>query len=225
MTKKGSGTYWICQCSCGNIKSVSGSNLRNGRSTSCGCHKADTSAKRMRQYNNNHRENIIGNKYGLLTVLELTQQRSSAGCVLYKCQCECGNIHYATSANLKHGNVQSCGCSNSIIASKIKNLLLENNIDFKTEYTFSDLYSPNTNVKLRFDFAIFKNNQLSHLIEYDGQTHYKYTNSGWNTKENYEKTIRNDQLKNQYCKQHNIKLIRISYLNKNNITLKKLIEV
>ena len=29
--------YWICKCDCGNITTVSGSNLRNGSVKSCGC--------------------------------------------------------------------------------------------------------------------------------------------------------------------------------------------
>lgn len=29
--------YWICQCQCGNIKSVRSTNLRSGKSISCGC--------------------------------------------------------------------------------------------------------------------------------------------------------------------------------------------
>ena len=31
------GTYWVCQCDCGNISEVDGKTLRNGRSTNCGC--------------------------------------------------------------------------------------------------------------------------------------------------------------------------------------------
>jgi hypothetical protein len=29
--------FWICKCSCGNIKSISGASLRGGDSNSCGC--------------------------------------------------------------------------------------------------------------------------------------------------------------------------------------------
>ena len=33
---------WICRCECGNITSVSGTDLRNGHTRSCGCLKYDT---------------------------------------------------------------------------------------------------------------------------------------------------------------------------------------
>lgn len=38
-TKKNNGVYWICKCECGNIVSVLAKNLKNGRSSSCGCFK------------------------------------------------------------------------------------------------------------------------------------------------------------------------------------------
>lgn len=34
---------WICQCDCGNIKSVIGKDLREGNTTSCGCMSSRTS--------------------------------------------------------------------------------------------------------------------------------------------------------------------------------------
>lgn len=34
-------TYWNCQCDCGAIKPVSGNSLRRGKSTSCGCYRAE----------------------------------------------------------------------------------------------------------------------------------------------------------------------------------------
>lgn len=30
-------SYWICQCSCGNVKSIRGSSLTSGKQISCGC--------------------------------------------------------------------------------------------------------------------------------------------------------------------------------------------
>ena len=223
--KHNHGIYWLCECSCSNHtqKSIRSDILRSNQSKSCGCLNNELRSQRFIDMNNNKRKDISGNKYGFLTVLKLSNKKNSQGQYLWECQCDCGNIHYVTSSNLHNYNVQSCGCINSITAAKIKNILQENNIDFKTEFTFPDLVSPDNNkIRLRFDFAIFKNNELSHLIEYDGETHYRYS-SGWNTKEKYESLIRNDELKNQYCKNNNIKLIRISYLEKNNITIDRLL--
>lgn len=35
--KSGSDSFWVCQCSCGNRTSVWGSDLKRGKTTSCGC--------------------------------------------------------------------------------------------------------------------------------------------------------------------------------------------
>ena len=51
---------------------------------------------------------LIGQKIGMLAVLEKTDKRNKQGRVLYNCQCECGNIVYYNSSDLKQ-NV-SCGC-------------------------------------------------------------------------------------------------------------------
>ena len=56
--------------------------------------------------------NLIGQKYNLLTVLEETEQRDNSGCVLWKCQCDCGNITYASSNSLRTNHKRSCGCLN-----------------------------------------------------------------------------------------------------------------
>ena len=52
--------------------------------------------------------NYVGFKIGMLKVLEKTDKKNKQNRVLYKCQCECGNIVYYTSSDLKQ-NV-SCGC-------------------------------------------------------------------------------------------------------------------
>lgn len=53
---------------------------------------------------------IIGKQYGKLTVLDASSKRDSSGNILYKCECSCGNITYATSRHLKNGHKRSCGC-------------------------------------------------------------------------------------------------------------------
>jgi hypothetical protein len=76
---------------------------------------------------------------------------------------------------------------------------------------------------LRFDFAIFnENNNLSHLIEFDGKQHTNDYNA-WGGTETLEERHLRDELKNLYCKNHNIKLIRIPYTKRNNIKLQDLL--
>lgn len=55
------------------------------------------------------KKDIINQKFGKLTVLEETQNRASNGSILWKCECECGNIVFSTGSDLKSGRRVSCG--------------------------------------------------------------------------------------------------------------------
>lgn len=52
---------------------------------------------------------MVGKKFGRLTVLEETNKRKDRR-IVYKCLCDCGNISYVTGKNLRNGNTKSCGC-------------------------------------------------------------------------------------------------------------------
>lgn len=154
-------------------------------------------------------KNLIGQKFNRLTVLEKTEKREH-GSIIWKCKCDCGNICYKGSSYLITGVVQSCGCLKSKGEQKIIQILQDNNIPFKTQYYFSDC----KNGQHYFYFDFFINNQ--YLIEYDGIQHYQQT--GW---EDLEKIKQRDSIKNKYCKDKNISLIRIPYFI-NDITLQDL---
>ena len=98
---------WECICECGNIRVVSSSNLTSGHTRSCGCMCG--------------RENIIGKKYGRLTVLEYM------GDSKHKCICECGNFVTVDTSNLKNGNTKSCGCLQKEKASELNYIDLTGN--------------------------------------------------------------------------------------------------
>lgn len=102
---------------------------------------------------------------------------------------------------------------------KISQLLQKNNIPYVMEKTFDTCRSPLTGQKLRFDFYV--NN--SYLIEYDGEQHFIARNSGWSTDEQLQKTQLYDSIKDQWCKDNNIPLIRIKYTQFNNLNIKDLI--
>lgn len=93
-------------------------------------------------------------------------------------------------------------------------ILEKYNIEYELEKTFDDCYNRR---KLPFDFCIYTKNSYF-LIEYDGVQHYKPC-FGLNEEqkmENFFNTKNNDVIKDQYCKEHNIKLYRIAY-NENHI--------
>jgi hypothetical protein len=52
---------------------------------------------------------IKGKRYGRLVAIERTG-RNNQGKVLWKCICDCGSDHIATSNNLRTGQTKSCGC-------------------------------------------------------------------------------------------------------------------
>ena len=76
-----------------------------------------------------------------------------------------------------------------------------------------------------YDFAIMKNNELYCFIEYDGILHFQQNDyHGWNNKENWEKTHTNYIIKNKYCEEFNIPLIRIPYIDFDKINILYLLE-
>ena len=96
-TKKYKRSYWICKCDCGQIKSVRGSSLTSGAIKSCGC------------LNKKKIKDIKNQRFGKLIALEMTSERQG-GAVIWKCQCDCGNIIYVPVNRLTSRNTQSCGC-------------------------------------------------------------------------------------------------------------------
>ena len=191
--KKSNKIYWNCICDCGKETIVSGNNLRTGKVISCGC--AHQKAKL---------EDLTGQHFGDFTVLKLDDTQDYVR-IHWICQCNCGNVVSIQACHLKSGRQLNCGCKNNVSngENKIKEILLNNNISFKQHY-----YVNIDNKKHYYDFYI--NNQ--YFIEYDGSQHFYYRKDGtWNNKNNFIKLQESDNIKNQYCLNNNIPLIRIPY--------------
>lgn len=199
-------SYWKCRCNlCGNIYSVRGSSLNNGKSQKCGiC---------SRSYNV---KDETGQKYNKLTVLYKAGSKNNR--VMWKCQCDCGNHIDVSGTDLRTGAVKSCGkCPGreSLGEKLIREKLTQFGIDFIQEYTFKDLVFE-TGHYARFDFYIPSHN---YIIEFDGIQHFSYgNNSSWNTEEKFLETKKRDNIKNNYCFNHNIPIIRIPYDYKEELT-------
>ena len=97
-----------------------------------------------------------------------------------------------------------------IISQKLKAL----NIKYIEQYKFNDCIYKD---KLIFDFYI---PSLNTCIEYDGEGHYKpfrFNKDKETMQKKLEETQIRDAIKTQYCKDNNIKLIRIPYFEFDNI--------
>ncbi len=78
------------------------------------------------------------------------------------------------------------------------------NIDFDRQKSFSDLKHKRL---LYYDFYL---PELNMCIEYDGEQHFKPV-LNWGGDELFKELQLKDKLKNEYCKKHNISLLRLTY--------------
>lgn len=128
-----------------------------------------------------------------------------------KCKCDkCGYVWETAPTQLLSG--RGCRkCATSKGEKKIMLYLKENNIDYFHQHTFDDC----KDIKLLpFDFYIPENNTV---IEYDGEQHFRPVDY-FGGIEKYQIGKRHDEIKNQYCNDNNINLIRIPYTDFNNIS-------
>lgn len=192
---------WKCQCDCGAVTYVNTNDLKSNNIKSCKqCGYKNGANKRT--------IDLTGQQFGLLTVLE--QAESNNGHTFWKCKCNCGNEKIITGSSLKQGLTKSCGCLKSIGEKTIIEILTQNNILYEYQKTFEDCRFTDTNALAIFDFYV--NNQ--YIIEFDGQQHFYYSDTGWNTKEHFQKLQQRDLFKNEWCKNKNIPIIRIPYTHK-----------
>mgnify|MGYP003617346539 CR=1 FL=1 len=85
--------------------------------------------------------------------------------------------------------------------------LEESGIEFKYQESFEECKNI---AKLPFDFSIYKDGEIAMLIEYDGLQHFGEIGY-FGGKDGFLKRVMNDEIKNDFCKTNNIKLIRIPY--------------
>lgn len=214
--RKNKGIIWHCKCDCGNECDVNARHLDGKHTCSCGCLQKE----KVSQQGKNKKLDLLGQTFGWLNVIEETNQRKYGGQVVWKCKCQCGNICFVSSSNLTRGCTKSCGCVKSRGETIIKNILSQNNINFEVQKTFDTCRFLDTGMPAYFDFYLPDYNVL---IEYNGIQHFETRGNSWNTTENLLKTKKRDQIKNEWCKNNNIPLIRIPYTHLKNISLKDLL--
>ena len=190
-------TMWLCRCECGNEKIINGSELRAGKRTSCGKHC-------------NSIVDETGKEYGFLKVIKKDPTPAldfPDRSVHWICECLlCNSICSISGRNLRNGNARSCGCMKSKGEQYILKYLNENKYDYKKEYCFHNLKGENG--LLRFDFAIFNNDKIKYLIEFQGAQHFE-PNHFLGGEEEFNQRVEYDKKKEQYCLDNNLLLLKI----------------
>lgn len=133
------GAYWKCLCDCGSnkISIISRRNIVSGHVLSCGCLVKEAAIKR--------RDNLLGVKFGFLTVFdfEINERHN----LVWLCKCDCGSDKIVCSVGtaLKNGKTKSCGCI------RRKRLPFGDNAFNRTYYGYKDRAE-----KRGFDFDFTK---------------------------------------------------------------------
>lgn len=127
-----------------------------------------------------------------------------------KVRCKIDGYEWEAIPNNLLGGQGCPKCNESKGEKRIAKYLDSRNIEYKREHKFDDCRSKK---KLPFDFYI---PSLNIAVEYDGEYHYMIITRGKN--DTYEKAFNRfvegkirDTIKTIYCKENNIKLIRIPY--------------
>lgn len=96
-------------------------------------------------------------------------------------------------------------CNSSINEWYIEKYLKENNLKYKKEIWFRECRDI---LPLPFDFYVIHNGKV-HFIEVDGEQHF--SQNSFYSKNYYDKIQKHDQIKNEFCKNNNIPLLRLPY--------------
>lgn len=190
-------TYWKCSCICGEILEISTTNFNRNKHEYC----IHTQIGGGRPPSLN-----IGDHFGTLEVIGyLGNQR-------WNCKCSCGRTTIKRTDLLTSRDYPSCEIcmTKSRGEQKISDILINNSINFIAQKTFDTCRFPNTNALAKFDFYLPDYNII---IEYNGSQHYTFRESGWNNKEQFENTQYRDSYKISWCKENNIRLIIIPYID------------
>ena len=129
-------------------------------------------------------------------------------------QCHCGEFYDIGFSKFKQGYGRSCPiCSKSISTGELEvKTVLENiNSVFKQEH-----YIKYNGQGMYFDFVVCDGKTIKYAIEYDGEQHFKPVDF-FGGEDGFKETKRRDKIKNEYCMEKKIPLLRIPYTEFHNI--------
>ena len=191
-----------CVCDCGKETVVIGTGLTGGKTQSCGCLQSE----RASQHNKKCATGYVST-YGVEILNEICKNKN--GVWIYNCKCPiCGQIFQEIPARIKNGHVTSCGCARMSNGERfIKHFLDISHVCYKMEQSFPDC---KYKYRLKFDFCIYEDNYIKCILEYDGAQHY-HASDFFGGEKDFKIAKKRDAIKDQYCLDKNIPLLRLPY--------------
>lgn len=115
-------------------------------------------------------------------------------------------------------------CQLSIGAREVMYSLRKLGVNYELEYVFDDCIYKRV---LPFDFAVLNDdNSVKCLIEFDGEFHYKeapFSNCTDKNLRSFKYTKIRDEVKNKYCEDNNIPLLRVPYWERDNGNIENIV--
>ena len=138
---------------------------------------------------------------------------------------ECPDGHqFKCSWDKIQGGQRCTVCQLSIGAREILYSLRKIGVKFELEYVFDDCVYKRV---LPFDFAVLNDdNSVKCLIEFDGEFHYKeapFSNCTDKNLRSFKYTKIRDEVKNKYCENNNIPLLRVPYWERDNGNIENIV--
>lgn len=198
--------YYDFECSCGNVFNRTFNKFKNANQIMCSeCSKKSIAKKLKLEYD--YVYNFILSKGDTLISKEYINNSTNL-----EIKCKCGELFYRKFDNYKNLNQYHCTkCGTSSKGeSKIMEILDRYNINYGCRTSYKECRFKHL---LLFDFVLYDKNII---IEYDGRQHFEIVKDFGGFDSFIDTKIR-DTVKNIFCKNNNITLIRIPYWDFDNI--------
>ena len=190
------GAHWNCKCDCGNEKVIWGSDLKRGKTKSCGCCNKEKSGEVVKKVKK-QREDLTGLRFGRLVVIsyneEVSKQKKRA---CWNCKCDCGNEKVIGAGSLKNGATTSCGCYQ-------KQKLREMNEEWWKDEEYRRMKSESSSKRLKKkwqdeEFRQMKSDKMKEMWhdEEFRQAHYNAMKEKWQDEE--YKQMKSDKMKEMW---------------------------
>lgn len=209
-----------CQCTvCGWKWNTTAHNLSvNTKCPKCGRIKASKSRITTQD------EFILKLQEAQPNIIPISEYISCKTAMRFKCKidgCEWESIP----SNILNCSASCPSCRSNSNENIVRNILLDLGFRVDSQYRFNGCKDKYT---LPFDMFLPEHNVL---VEYDGEQHYfpvPFRGNAFDAQISFEKTKLHDKIKDDFCVQNNIPLIRIPYWEKDNLKeyiVKKLSDV